>query len=1014
MTFDEYEASSRKKYAEFAAFVAAAVSEPLAGSNDIRLQHVQHRSKDPQSLRGKLEKLGIAPDDPDIESKIKDLAGCRLVFYTNADVSRFVASGQISELFDIDWERTKFHHPTEEADDEFRSDNVVVRLKEKNAARPDLAKYRGLSCEVQIQTALNHAWSEMSHDLYKHRPTEGFGTARTNSIRDRMRKIMREHLLPAGYEFQKIRDDFDRLASGKELFDQDALAALAAAKDNNQRVELLERFSSYALPDYDDPAAVQADIRKTVADVMRASRATPVQPIETQFGQLEGMTADHVFDKAIEIVNSLRYAGGADSVQETFDLICELYRDSTTDSQRKKLLESAEHLAENQLDVWRNAGPIVQHVLAERILSLDLERAAAIRPVLLKVLGELLNPEVTGISSTYKTVTWTTGAVEPSDALVTIRSRAIEALKRLFHHAKTDGERLEVMQGMWEATRMPNRGTYSDALLKLVLENTLNIVSFYADEANGLSFELLQKLEHTVLWIYRRNREMPKDAKCDAVVRNEAEKVTAGILRLRDSINRDPKFVTYKVLVGFESVFPQAWDEPDFDYEEERAYRERETECLVDSVKESNADEWFQFIWRCVSTESSDLATFQSFGDFIEKLGTRKPSIALRYLEKVNQPELEPIIPGLLKGLESSDEVEAVGEKITAWIEEKRYLGRILWYYRFAAKPTVEAVRRATTAAIKANDCFGMENAVEVMGARYKDLGPESIDSILLPAIDRLEELRRPHWVGTIGLGHGENSPFRHLTEQQAQRVLKHLVQRDSIGIRLDQLLGAIGQTHPRALVDFFGSRVRYEREIKGNERRSSKYEAIPFRLHAADKALKQTPDYLLASMRSWYNEDSKLFSLRAGRLAHSAYQEITPELAASMLRIVQTGDAKDLEFIVEVLERFEGADAIHPIYKAIVSKLEIGHPLLRSVSVGINATGVVSGEFGFVEAYKLRRAAMQQWLEDPDEKVRHFAERQIKTLDHRIASEQRRAEEDMEMRKRTWGTNSSKDEPTQ
>lgn len=1014
MTFDEYESGGRKRYAEFAEFVAVALGEQLAGRNDIRLQHVQQRAKDPRSLRTKLEKLEAKPDEPNIESKIKDLAGCRLVFYTDTDVARFTESGQILELFHINWERTKFHHPTDEGDHEFRSDNFVVHLKEKHAARPDLAKYRGLSCEVQIQTALNHAWSEMSHDLYKHRPTEGFGSARTNSIRDRMRKIMREHLLPAGYEFQKIRDDFDRLAAGKKLFDQDALASMAAAKDNNQRVELLERFSSYALPDYDDLAAVQADIRKTVVGVMRAARVTPVQSIETQFGWLEGMTADHVFDKAMEIVDRLRNTAGADSVQETFDLICELYRDSTTDRQRKRLLESAEHLAENQLDVWQEAGPIVQHILAERILSLDLELAVAIRPVLLKVLGELLSPEVTGTSSTYKTVTWSTGAVEPSDALLTIRARAIEALKRMFRHAKTDGERLEVMQAMWEATRLPNRGTYPDALLKLVLENTLDIVSFYVREANGLSFELVQKLEHMLLWLYRHYREMPEDATRVAVVRDEVGKVTVAILRLRDFINQDPKFVTYKVLVGFESVFPQACDDPKFDYEEERAYREREIERLVDSVNEGNADEWFEFIRRCVSNESSDLATFQSFGGFIEKLGARKPSVALRYLEEVDQSDLASIIPGLLKGLESSEESEAAAEKITAWTEEKRYLGQILWYYRFSAKASVEAVRRATAAAIEGDDSFALENAVQVATDRHKDLGPDSIDSILIPAIDRLEMMGRQHWVGSIGIVHRERSPFSHLTEQQAQRVLGHLVRHDSIGTWLDQLLSGIGQAQPKALVNFFAARVRLEREITGDERQPNKYEAIPFRLHAEYKALKQAPDYLLESMRSWYDEDRRLFSLRAGRLARSMFHGITRELAASMLRIVESGDAKDLEFIVEVLEPFQGADAIRPIYKAIVSKLEIGHPLLGSVSVGIRATGVVSGEFGFVEAYKSRRAAMKQWHEDADQRVVHFAKCQIKTLDLMIASGQRSAEQDMEMRKRTWGTDPSNDVPSQ
>jgi hypothetical protein len=57
----------------------------------------------------------------------------------------------------------------------------------------------------------------------------------------------------------------------------------------------------------------------------------------------------------------------------------------------------------------------------------------------------------------------------------------------------------------------------------------------------------------------------------------------------------------------------------------------------------------------------------------------------------------------------------------------------------------------------------------------------------------------------------------------------------------------------------------------------------------------------------------------------------------------------------------------------------------------------MVSGEFGMAEAYKVRRAAVAQWLEDSDEKVPRFAKTQVATLDRMIAAEQRRAEEELE-----------------
>src|SRR5207244_623401 len=143
------------------------------------------------SLCEKLQNNKVAPDEPHIEEKIKDLAGCRLVFYTNTDVDRFLQKGLINALFEIDWKRTKSHYPTEETDSEFRSDNIVVSLKEPHLSMPGCERFRGLACEIQVQTALNHAWAEMQHEIYKNKTPagKGYGKARMDAVKERMRNI---------------------------------------------------------------------------------------------------------------------------------------------------------------------------------------------------------------------------------------------------------------------------------------------------------------------------------------------------------------------------------------------------------------------------------------------------------------------------------------------------------------------------------------------------------------------------------------------------------------------------------------------------------------------------------------------------------------------------------------------------------------------------------------------------------------------------------------------------------
>jgi ppGpp synthetase/RelA/SpoT-type nucleotidyltranferase len=95
-------------YAVLAETVAAVLRAAISAyRGTFRLQQVQHRVKNPESLRKKLEDRGILAT-ASLENDIKDLAGCRLIFYTNADVTRFLQSGIIQDNFEVDWDWTRF------------------------------------------------------------------------------------------------------------------------------------------------------------------------------------------------------------------------------------------------------------------------------------------------------------------------------------------------------------------------------------------------------------------------------------------------------------------------------------------------------------------------------------------------------------------------------------------------------------------------------------------------------------------------------------------------------------------------------------------------------------------------------------------------------------------------------------------------------------------------------------------------------------------------------------------
>lgn len=1010
MNLDTYERVKRANYAALAEAVASVLFAAIRAQSGIRLQHVQHRAKMPESLKRKLENAGALTSDA-IETYAKDLAGCRLVFYTNSDVSRFLSSGLVSENFEIDWDRTKIHHPdpaSTDARDLFISNNYVVRFKEPRASLAEYAPFKDLWCEVQVQTTLNHAWSEMAHDtMYKTPALRGFGASLMKGIEQRMEKIMRNFLLPAGYEFQKVLHDFERLSSGKDLFDRNALQALLDAKDNNERYDALEKFSAHVLPHYDDLQAVHQEIRLAVVSAIKQARITPTNPIDTPFEPLRGRTSEDIVELGADVLDQLRYVG-VDAVEATFDALCQLFREAESEKERHRLLASARNLAKHEMHVWNKAGPIVQQVVIQRIRQLDGTIDPLCRPIIVAMLEEILEPEIEGTTSTHDAITIRTGAVSPSEDVIGIRSKAIDLLKTLFRSASDDAEKLIIVSALSNATRPPRSGLSNVALKKMILEGINAIVRFYGEVATTLSFELTQRLEHDLLWLYRNYGRAPTNEPDDASTSEMRKRMVDAIFSFRDLVNLNHAFVVYKTLVGYESVFPPAWEEEEFEIERETSYREQLILELAKEVSDENADHWFATIKRCAHTVSNDMATFPNFAKFLEHLGRERPAVALRYLDRMEDP-LSRFLPGMLHGLDDGEGRDAAHRKINEWIEQKRYIGQIVWYQRFSKKCDVGMLASALRTAIATSDEHAASSVVGTCAARYAEY-PQLREKIALPAIEFLTSKDNTSWVHAIWPRSKCGSLFSGLTSDQADFIFSCLVRHPKIDHRVEEVICEIAKSWPTKVIDFFGARLATKREDSDIDK-DKNYEAIPYKLYKLNAGLQAQAAYIVEKSKAWFEDDDQLFVFRGGRFLFAVFRKFTEELEASLMRLVETTDKRNIEFVAEILQNYKGNPSTHGLYKAIVEAVPVDDSILTSVAVGLESTGVVSGQFGFVEAYKRKKEEVTPWLDDEREKVRTFAKSYIAGLDRMIAAEQRRGEEDLEMRKRNFEPATDDDE---
>lgn len=132
----------------------------------IELNAIEYRVKTEQSLIGKLERKG---DKYHRLENITDLVGLRIVTFYTDDVDK--VSVIVKHLFDIDWQNSvdkrKLHEVTSFG---YSSLHYICRLKEGQQHVDCPKEMARMPFEIQMRTALQHAWSAIEHDIgYKGR-----------------------------------------------------------------------------------------------------------------------------------------------------------------------------------------------------------------------------------------------------------------------------------------------------------------------------------------------------------------------------------------------------------------------------------------------------------------------------------------------------------------------------------------------------------------------------------------------------------------------------------------------------------------------------------------------------------------------------------------------------------------------------------------------------------------------------------------------------------------------------
>lgn len=783
---------------------------------------------------------------------------------------------------------------------------------------------------------------------------------------------------------------------GKALIDRDVLETLASSTNNNDRHETLSSIREYVLPNYDDIAGIYGELQRALLKAFEDSRSTPTQDIETPFGNLPGKSPQDITAIIVDIVSNVRYV----DIVGSFNALLAIYKGEQDRRQREHVLRAVKHLSEYNLHVWRQAGPGVQVALIDAIDQLGIDEQSASRGALLTVWHELLSSDLSGTSFSADAFTISSGAIQASADIRRIRGKSIDGLFDALDRAESEADKTAVMNALWEATRLPSQAIFSNELCALVLSDTRRIAELLTEKVSQLPYQLLEHIEHQILLLYRRWREVA-DAEQDTFnCRDLAASVTQALLIFRDAANSDPRFVRYKTLVGYDAVFEPDWDSDGTNFRQTEQRRKGRIDQFVSEITNETKEEWLSFIELCASTKSEDMATFPIFGVFIERLSCSKPVIAAMFLEQASG-NLMSFLPTFLNGLFESGARDIYDASVERYLADGSHLAAIARHWHTVKPDTPAIIARLFDKAIaSADDVAVIECVVATVVTQGSTIQPP-LDTFFVPAMQYLTAKGNPRWVRGVWFRPEAQPFFSGLACEQTRLVLQNLLAAPRVNNDVEQILCYLAENHPAEVWRYFGDRLSLE---QGWEQQES-YEPVPYQFHGLEKTLSRDPKLGIDTVRSWYRPDDHLFEFRGAQLLSAVFPSCPPAFAASLSQRVDVGNDDDIAFASAVLGRYRGEPATHVVLKAIIKRLPDNDQRLRKVEFCLENTGVVAGPFGAVEAYRAKKAEIALWQDDDNPRVKAFAAQFMTKLNLRIASEQRAAEERLELRKREYDT---------
>ena len=293
------------------------------------------------------------------------------------------------------------------------------------------------------------------------------------------------------------------------------------------------------------------------------------------------------------------------------------------------------------------------------------------------------------------------------------------------------------------------------------------------------------------------------------------------------------------------------------------------------------------------------------------------------------------------------------------------------------------------------NDIYN--NIIRSIVKNYPKL--KNTKKLFINSIKELTNNKNWWWANNLW-GH-RGSILKSLTKADVDVILENLLLVPVIDYTAEEVLSPIAKKYPQKIISFFYKRFLIQKKKKQEDH----YDAIPYSLQEMNKPLNENAEIIIPEILKWFAKKDYSLYWEGSPLIQAIFPTFDKILEEELIKLIKSKNNKKVEIVFNILRAYEGEDFLYNICKELIKEYPKNEDYRKETFIALSQMGVVSGEYGFVEGFKKKKEEIQSWKKDKDKAIQLFVKKYEDFLEKRILYEKKQADEDIELRKRRFGS---------